>query len=160
MTNYLTAAETAKHLRQALRSAFPGMKFSVRTQTYAGGVSIDVTWTDGPFTKDVEAVTRHYTGASFDGMTDTKHHHSTLLAATGELPEEVHFGADFIFTHRQLSTVLVARLTSLAETVLGRTVDFGAWYDDVVTEDRVFDSITGYGLITALSESAHYASRP
>lgn len=39
---YLSAAETAALLRKALAKSFPGQKFYVRSQTYAGGASIDV----------------------------------------------------------------------------------------------------------------------
>lgn len=36
---YQSCAETAKLLRQALKESFPGVKFSVRSSTYAGGAS-------------------------------------------------------------------------------------------------------------------------
>jgi hypothetical protein len=39
---YLSAAETAVLVRAELKAAFPGVKFSVKTHTYAGGASIDV----------------------------------------------------------------------------------------------------------------------
>ena len=42
MTKYFTCAETAKLIRQSLKEAFPGVKFSVRSSTYSGGASIDV----------------------------------------------------------------------------------------------------------------------
>lgn len=41
MTQYMTTAETAKMVRRALGEAFPGVKFSVRSKTYAGGSSND-----------------------------------------------------------------------------------------------------------------------
>lgn len=41
-TKYLSCAETAKLIRQALKEAFPDMKFGVRSKTYSGGASIDV----------------------------------------------------------------------------------------------------------------------
>lgn len=54
MTQYMTTAETAKMVRRALGEAFPGVKFSVRSKTYAGGSSIDVYWMDGPNARMVE----------------------------------------------------------------------------------------------------------
>ena len=62
MSEYLTVAETAKLVRQALKQQLPGVKFSVRSSSYSGGASIDVTWTDGPQTAAVDAVVRPYTG--------------------------------------------------------------------------------------------------
>ena len=47
-TIYLRCAEVAKLLRAALKETFPGVTFSIRSRTYAGGASIDVTWRDGP----------------------------------------------------------------------------------------------------------------
>lgn len=72
MMRYLSCAETAKLVRAALKQAFPGQKFSVRSRTYAGGASIDVSWTDGPQSADVDVLVTRYAGAGFDGMIDLK----------------------------------------------------------------------------------------
>jgi hypothetical protein len=47
-SQYLSCAETAKLVRKVLKTAFQGVKFSVRSDTYSGGASIDIRWTDGP----------------------------------------------------------------------------------------------------------------
>lgn len=60
----------AKNIRTELKRAFPGIKFSVRSSSYSGGNSIDVSWTDGPTAQQVESITNKYEGGSFDGMTD------------------------------------------------------------------------------------------
>lgn len=104
---YLSCAETAKLLRASLKAAHPGVKFSVRSHTYAGGASIDVGWTDGPTEDAVKATTGLYSGATFDGMIDLKSYHSSLVATDDGTVQEVHFGADFIFTHRDLSAELI-----------------------------------------------------
>jgi hypothetical protein len=57
MTKYFTCFETAKLVRQSLKEAFPGVKFAVRSSTYSGGASIDVSWTDGPNAVQVESIT-------------------------------------------------------------------------------------------------------
>ena len=95
---YLSCAETAKQVRKALAEAFAGVKFSVRSKAYAGGASITVGWIDGPLSKDVDAVIQAFAGADFDGSTDYKSHHVSTL--NGEV---VRFGADFIFTAREIS---------------------------------------------------------
>lgn len=46
--DYLSAADTAKLVRVALKRSFPGTRFSVRSKTYSGGASIDVSWMDPP----------------------------------------------------------------------------------------------------------------
>ncbi len=45
MATYWTVAETAKLIRKALKETFPGQKFSVTTDTYSMGASINVSWT-------------------------------------------------------------------------------------------------------------------
>lgn len=96
---YLTCAETAKLVRQALNDAYgKRVKFSVRSDTYSGGASIDVRWTDGPTTKAVDSVVGKFAGSSFDPMIDLRsYHHSDL---NGEM---VSFGADHVFTQREYS---------------------------------------------------------
>lgn len=66
--NSLVAA--AKNIRIELSKAFPGIKFSVKTRRFSGGSSIDVKWTDGPTTKQVDEIIERYEAGSFDGMTD------------------------------------------------------------------------------------------
>jgi hypothetical protein len=135
-TKYLSCAETAKLIRAALKKAFPGVKFSVRSSTYSMGASIDVGWTDGPCAKAVEAVTGCYAGANFDGMIDLKNTFTSWLmpdgsacvasdsGTTGSMgtipptrnwmpdPEAklVHFGANFVFCQRKHSPALVNRV--------------------------------------------------
>ncbi len=98
MTTYITCAETAKLVRVALASNFPGVKFSVKSKTYSGGASIDISWTNGPKASEIKKITGNFDGASFDGMIDLKSYHSQIHPITGE---RVHFGADYIFTNRR-----------------------------------------------------------
>lgn len=60
----------AKNIRIELKLAFPGVKFSVKTSRFSGGNSIDVFWTDGPTSPQVDAIVNRYAAGSFDGMTD------------------------------------------------------------------------------------------
>jgi len=130
---YLSCAETAKFVRRALAESFPGFKFSVRSHTYSGGASIDVDWTDGPRTKEVEPVAKRYEGGGFDGMIDMAYNRSHYLrpdgsvyvhydegttGSMGVMPGEdnralapvmpegvrvVRFGADYIFCQRHIT---------------------------------------------------------
>lgn len=135
---YLTCAETAKLVRKALAKAFPGYTFTVRSNTYAGGASIDVGWLDGPPAKVVDSVVHGFAGGRFDGMIDMAYSVESWLDPDGTAyvagspgtqgsrgmdPEYVgdprspdarlvHFGADYVFTNR--------RLTPEAEAVIDR----------------------------------------
>jgi len=53
---------TAKVIREIVKKAFPGAKFSVRTR----GSSIDVVWTDGPTYKEVMRHIGHVRAGSYD----------------------------------------------------------------------------------------------
>lgn len=128
---YLSCAETAKLVRKALKEAFPGVPFRVKSHVYSGGASIDVKWCGGPLTRKVEAVAKAYQGGGFDGMIDLAYSRTHYLRADGTtlvahdpgttgsggqhepednralepvLPadaERVHFGANFIFCTRE-----------------------------------------------------------
>jgi hypothetical protein len=67
---YKSAAFAAANLRQELKDAFPGVKFSVRSSSFSGGDSIDVGWNCGPTTAEVRRIADKYRAGSFDGMDD------------------------------------------------------------------------------------------
>jgi Large polyvalent protein associated domain 29 len=127
---YITCADTAKLLRVALKAQFPATKFSVRSHTYSGGASIDVSWVDGPFISDVDKIAKRYQGATFDGSIDLKEYHDGLVYFEGDNePTLVHFGADFVFTNRDLSPAYIEQLSIEAQKVLN---------DNAHTSGRVF----------------------
>jgi hypothetical protein len=95
---YLSCAETAKLVRAALKEAFPGVKFSVKSSTYAGGASINVAYTDGPSASQVEGIAKAFQGSYFDGMTDYKGSNYNSLDG-----QQVRFGADFVFVNRKFT---------------------------------------------------------
>jgi hypothetical protein len=96
---YVSTTDTAKLIRADLKATFPAIKFSVRSNSYANGSSIDVRWTDGPTGETVNAAIRKYEGASFDGMTDMK----SYVDHTDEQGNQIHYGADYVFCRRDYS---------------------------------------------------------
>lgn len=91
----ISCTNTAKLIRQALKEAFAGVKFSVRSHVYAGGASIIVEWHDGPNVAQVETVTVRFEASYFDGMIDYKGAIYHMLDG-----QPVRFGADFIRCNR------------------------------------------------------------
>jgi hypothetical protein len=117
-TEYLSCAGTAKLLRQALKRTFPGVKFSVRSDVYAGGASIDVSWTDGPTAQAVKALGDEYAGADFNAMQDLRTYRAPDLVPDPEYgAREVHYGADFVFCDRHTSDELAAKLLDLVRPI-------------------------------------------
>jgi len=83
MPRYLSAAETAKIVRKILKAQFPGIKFSVRSDTYSMGNSVYITWTDGPTSKQVDEAVGVLSGSGFDGMIDLKYNITHWLNPDG-----------------------------------------------------------------------------
>src|ERR1700758_2055428 len=80
---YLTCAQTAKLLRQALKEAFPGTTFSIRSKTSSGGASIRVSYESGPCYGAVDRIAQRFAGATFDGMVDLKSYSQHYLLPDG-----------------------------------------------------------------------------
>jgi hypothetical protein len=111
---YMPVTEVAKHVRQALRAAFPAVKFSVRSDSYSMGASIRISWTDGPSKASVDAIVDAFQGADFNGMEDIKEYRGTMIVAG----EAVRSGADFIFCERQISDTFWSRIAAEIAPVL------------------------------------------
>ncbi len=75
----------AKNIRIELARAFPGVKFSVKSRRFSMGDAIDVRWTDGPMSVQVDAILNRYKAGSFDGMDDLYSYvHSAWKDAFGD----------------------------------------------------------------------------
>jgi Large polyvalent protein associated domain 29 len=65
-----TAANTAKAIREELKANFAGVKFSVTSENFAGGNSVNILWSDGPTTEQVSNISNKYQYGHFNGMDD------------------------------------------------------------------------------------------
>lgn len=128
--DYIDTVEIAKMIRKELKEKVPGIKFSVRSDKYSGGSSIDVSWPDGPTEKEIEKIVGKYNGSGFDGMIDLKYNNNhwqlpnreIVLAGTqgtegsmGSMPswetekphpdaKPVRLSVDYIFCNRKVNT--------------------------------------------------------
>ena len=120
--DYLSTAATAKLIRLALADAFPGVRFSVRSHVYSGGSSVDVGWTDGPASCDVDAVAGGFASRGFDGMIDMAYSIAAVVDARGR-----------IVGHRTPGTQgSMGSFPRVDDPIPagGRVVHFGAGYSD------------------------------
>lgn len=101
-TNYVNLKDTNALIRSELKR-FPGVKFSVRGDSYSGGASTNVSYVDGPPEDQVEATAKSFAGATFDGMVDLKSYHSVADFDADGIPVSTHYAADFVFTRREFS---------------------------------------------------------
>lgn len=118
MTDYISTKDTAKLVRLVLKSAFPGVKFSVRMSTGTASAWMHVSWNDGPTTMAVDAITARYEGRKFNSMTDGYDDAGTvLIAGEGEqMPREVRYSCDGINTHRDYTTAGFAAAQKIIST--------------------------------------------
>ncbi len=103
-----TAAETAKRIRTELKAAFPGIKFSVRSETYSMGNSVNISWTNGPTSKAVDLIVKKYEYGRFDGMTDSSSTEETLVSMPDGTVANLG-GAKHVFTRREISKDILDR---------------------------------------------------
>ena len=85
----------AKNMRIELKRAFSGVKFSVRSRSFSMGDAIDVRWTDGPTSKQVNAIIHKYSGGSFNGMDDSYTYESTAWTDAFGDSKYVHAQREF-----------------------------------------------------------------
>lgn len=121
MTNWIPTTEVAKLIRSYLKKNYPNNKFSVRSDSYAGGSAVRVEtpadWSH-EMTRELWAELSLWGSAGFDGMTDSsysKSHwlcpdHGVSYAYVGfyfghneesfepccEKAENVHLGASYV----------------------------------------------------------------
>lgn len=93
-------ARASKNLKKELQITFPGIRFSVRSDSFSMGNSIDIGWTDGPTTKQVESISKKYEYGRFDCMTDMS---SSDNSAYGQAVEIVLGRSKFVQSQRKLT---------------------------------------------------------
>lgn len=115
---YYSTKECSVLARALLKEAFPGVKFSVRTEHHT---SVNVSWTDGPTTKAVDRVVGHLKAGHFDGMQDLyEYDGGNLLANEDGTFEKVRYGAHYVFTQRDVSDEWTAEVVELFDRTVGR----------------------------------------
>jgi ribosomal protein L21 len=92
-------ALAAANIRQELKRAFPGVKFSVTSESYSMGCSVRVSWTDGPIQSEVEKTTGKYQEGHFNGMED-------IYEDGHAIWPEVYGGAKYVHASRHESKAL------------------------------------------------------
>lgn len=89
----------AKEIKKRLSALYPGVKFSARSEYYAGGNSINISWNFGPTVKQGERIADRYQEGNFDGMTDCYNYEPTLVLTEGNEVKRLG-GAKYVFCTR------------------------------------------------------------
>ena len=129
-----------KNIRIELDKVFPGLIFSIKSESYSGGDSINVNWTDGASSEEVEKIVKKYEQGHFDGMND-------IYEFTDRAFTKLFGGVKYLFCNRAVSP---KRFQQVAEK-LGYSENFTikdeyTWeltgIDDKLNENRVHNEIT------------------
>ena len=117
-----TQAQAAAMIRKELKAAFPQTKFSVTSDSFAGGDSVRISWVDGPADRQVKEITDKFQYGHFDGMNDMYEYSNDR----SDLPQ-----SKYVQTSRSFSdTVEEATRQQLMK-------DYGiAVWDDVAVYDK------------------------
>ena len=107
------AALTAKMIKKRLAGLYPSVKFSVTSDVFSMGDSVDVRWTDGPLKDAIEAIAKEYQHGSFDGMTDS-YDYSAIDASLG------CSGSKYVQCHRSVSPGHKAMLEAKVQEHYGK----------------------------------------
>ncbi len=148
----------AKNARIELARAFPGVKFSVKTRRFSGGDAMDVSWTDGPNSTQVDAIIDRYAAGSFNGMDDSyTYTHDIWTRAFGD--------AKYVSGSRSLSAKTIA---SAIRTVLAKWASDLKPVSELMTVERYMNgdlarvvtpgALNGYGtqsLSDLISQTAY-----
>jgi hypothetical protein len=88
-SRWVPVAETAKTIRAALKAKFPGVKFSVRSQSYSMGSSVHVRWSDGPTEKQVEKIACAHEKIDRDGYGEILSGGNRFVQCNREIGERI-----------------------------------------------------------------------
>ncbi|MFJ8313998.1 MULTISPECIES: LPD29 domain-containing protein [unclassified Streptomyces] len=125
--DYIDTKHVAAELRNRLKKAFPGVKFSVRKGTGTASAWISVHWTDGPDTAEVDEVTRPMQGAQFNGQEDRYETTGNTVTVTADGRKITGTPlVDGINNHRDISEDALKAATALwSEAHSGTAPDTG-----------------------------------
>lgn len=113
----------AKNIKIELGLAFPGVKFSIKSRRFSMGDAIDVSWIDGPQSKQVDEIINRYSAGSFNGMEDLyEYSRNAWIEAFGD--------AKYVHSRRDMSDAAIGRAIRLLRSKFGAE----AVGDDVTVE--------------------------
>lgn len=154
-----TVAGTAQLIREALKAAFPGVKFSVTSDSFANGTAVDIRYQDGPTRKQVEQVYAPFISGHYNSAEDMYEYHreATKVDDSGKLLR-LSYGAKYIHEHRSYSPAYGFFLNSLdlrqAPTLAEQFASFYDWH-----HRQRYNMVTSWGenagTYTISSDSSH-----
>lgn len=156
MTTILKSpTEASKRIRVELKAKWPMVKFSVRTEYYSMGNSINISWDLGPTTRQVDAVVGKYQVGTFDGMTDCYNYEPTLVLDRDNEVAELG-GAKYVHTNRHTPQVLYDQMCRDYAVLLGQPIPAGTepWNHRIVSHRESITTLVNQ-LMSVYDLTAH-----
>lgn len=119
---HISLDDTMTLLKAELKREFPGVKFSTRRSRGTGYGYVTISWTDGPTSREVSAITSGYEGSSFDGMTDMESPVEHIAANGKGEPVRISYGTRGISTSRTISPALARECSAKVASFYGITM--------------------------------------
>ncbi len=138
-----TVALAAQDIRAALKTAFAGTKFSVRSESFSMGNAVRIEWVDGPSSKQVEAVVGRFEAGSFDGMTD-------MYNNAAKDPSTPH-RAKYVTCTREISPEVSRAVRERIEAMCGGD-ELPEWKRDQVRSDETWRALQDSDLRTGYKD--------
>ena len=139
-------AQCAKDIKQELRRVFPSVKFSIRSDSFSGGNSVDIGWDLGPTDRQVEAITKKYQAGSFDGMTDCYNYAKTSTSSS----------AKYVHTQRHTPQPIMEQACRAYAALLGEPIPEGTevWNHRIVNHGEYISTLV-HQLLGTFDLTAH-----
>ena len=125
-------AQAAAAIKKDLKKHFPNIKFKVKSERFAGGNSVDVSWVNGPVVSFIDDIIKKYQYGSFNSMEDMYEYNNTNDA----IPQ-----AKYVQTHREYTDDVRLMVKNKLISVFGiKNVDdeyewqrcFGTWKSNAI----------------------------
>lgn len=101
-------ARAAANIKKELGMTFPGVAFSVKSDSFSMGNSVHVCWSLGPTEDEVRKITGKYEAGSFDGMTDCYNYDDSVEAAA----VKIHLGqSKYVMENRRIPQETLEQLS-------------------------------------------------
>lgn len=131
----ISVTDTAKLVRAALKTAFPGQKFFVNKR----GNAIRVYWQDGPTAEAVNAVAKEFECKLYDGYGRVMQNNHRIHPITGK---KVSYGARYVFAERSYSLAFLQKVAQMVADEYGVPVPVVKEYS--YRSDGRFDHTEAY----------------
>jgi hypothetical protein len=136
-----TQAQAAKAIRAELKAAYPTVTFKVTSSSFSMGNDVSIHWTDGPTTKEVDAIADKYQQGHFDGMIDLYEYSNSR----DDIPQ-----AKYVMTSRHTSDDALRSAVALVNRKRGWDIHIAERsYGDRTWLDMTNDHHTGNGWATS-----------